>query len=318
MNLNEYKKIEVRNSCDRYGFSYLIASQLNLPFVPNCFANWVHGWSWGDNFDSEHILGIKKYHDSLSIVVNNQKERVALESSGYCNVVVGGLPFLYVPKQNVKADAGALLAFLPHSSEGAKANAMQIEYLDYLASCLPDFSEIFVSIYWLNNSDALQHEIRKRKLKPVLGARPDDRNSLIRIRMMLEYCPFVTSNVMGSHIAYALFVGCKVSLTGPCFEYGREVFCKDTTYYLKHKVYFDKFIETCSTPFIKSKYPWLFVDHPLQGIKDVEFGMEAVGAKSKLNQSQIMKALGWTIGGQIYGYGTGVARRIMCSITRSA
>lgn len=311
LHLSEYEKIKIRNSCDRYGFSYLLAAQLKLPLAPYSFANWVHGWSWNDAISHEEIIGCNGYHKTLSIIVGNQNERNALECAGYANVVVGGLPFAYVPNQNRKPLSGALLAFLPHSAEVEKANVMQVEYLDYLASCLPDFSEIFVSIYWLDNSDNLQHEIRRRKLKPLLGARPDDKNSLIRTRRMLEYCPYVTSNTMGSHIAYALYVGCSVSVTAPFYEYGREVFLTGGNPHGHSSSYIDKMMEMQSMSFVKKKYPWLFVDHPLQGIRDVEFGKKAVGLEWKLNPSQIKKALGWTLGGQVYGYGTGMTRRLV-------
>lgn len=318
INLDKYKKIKLRNSCDRYGISHILANQFEFPIVPYCFANWIHGWLWDDELSCADIVGSKGYHKALSTITGNENQKNILKSSGYTNVVVGGLPFAYVPSQNIKPMPGALLAFLPHSAEVEKANVMQIEYLDYLAACLSDFSDIFVSIFWLDNSDALQNEIRKRKLTPVLGARPDDKNSLIRVRKMLEYCPYVTSNTMGSHIAYALYVGCNVSLSGPFYEYGHEVLLTGGNPQGHSISYVDKKVELQSLSFVKTKYPWLFVDHPLHGLRDVEFGKKSVGFKSKLDPSQLKKALGWTFEGQLHGYGAGVARKLMRSIAGAA
>lgn len=314
MQLPEYKKIKLRNSCDRYGFSCLLSDQLNQKIVPFSFADWIHGWLWDDDPIVEYIVGSSGYHKTMSIIVANQIQRKVLESSGYKNVIEGGLPFAYVPVQGVKPKDGALLAFLPHSSEGEVINAMQLEYLDYLESCVSDFSEIFVSIYWLDNCENLQYQLKKRKLSPVIGARPDDKNSLIRMRRMLEYCPYVTSNTMGSHIAYAFYVGCNVSLTEPYFEYPLETFYDSKNLRLSEKKLHENIAKIQNKNYIKSRFQWFYVDHPMNGLKNIQFGENELGVKWRLTPLQIKKALGWTLERQIYGYSSGIGRRLIRTI----
>jgi len=305
MHLNEYKKIAIRNSCDRYGFAYMLALQQNLPVVPRSFADWNHGWIWNDDIIPDQIIDVPNCRKNLSIVVGNSNEGNCLQAEGYTNVVIGGLPFAYVPHQNKRPISGALAAFLPHSSEAQKFDVILVDYLDYLASCVTDFSEIYVIVYWLDNSDFLQDEIKRRKLKCVLGAKPDDRDSLIRIRNILEYCPYVTSNTMGSHIAYALYVGCRVSICGNYYEYDYEKYAT-----IHNRLFLNKMNEVQSRFFLVNKYPWLFVDHPLQGVSDIRFGRKVVGLDSVLSNDQIKKALGWTLLGQMSGYSAGIIRKL--------
>lgn len=56
MNLDKYKKIKLRNSCDRYGISHILANQFEFPIVPYCFANWIHGWLWDDELSCSKTL----------------------------------------------------------------------------------------------------------------------------------------------------------------------------------------------------------------------------------------------------------------------
>ena len=309
MLLPKYKKIILRNSCDRYGISHFFAEQLRLPFVPRSFANWQHGWIWIDKLTPDKLFDVKTTRKSQSIIVCNVSEKKVLESAEYSNVTVGGLPFAYIPKQNVQPIPGALVAFLTHSSEGGKINnSSKYLYFDYLESIRKDFSKIFICIYWLDYNENIAYEIKRRGLVPLSGARPDDKYSLLRIRTILEYCPYVTSNMIGSHLLYALYAGCIVSLTEPLYDIRADM-QKQLENYCDNEI--DYILYGQDIDYIKANFSWLLVNHPLAGIKNVDYAKKNIGEEWMLSIEKIKEVLGWKMVDQLFGYGSGLIRRCM-------
>ncbi len=261
-----------------------------------------------DKLTPDKLFDVNTTRKSQSIIVCNVTSKKVLERVGYNNVCVGGLPFAYIPKQHVKPFPESLLAFLPHSTEGEKiTNFNQVAYFDYLESLRKDFSKIFVSLYWLDYNDDIFQALRRRGLFPVLGARPDDKNSLFRIRTMLEYCPYVTSNMIGSHILYALYAGCRVSLTEPLFDVRLDV-QKSLMHHTDKEI--DNLLYGSEIEYMREHFSWLMVNHPLDGIMDVDYGKKGVGEEWKLGSLQIRDVLGWNFADQLSGYCGGIARRI--------
>ncbi|EAT59815.1 hypothetical protein CferDRAFT_1822 [Chlorobium ferrooxidans DSM 13031] len=307
--LPEIRIQKLRNACDRYGFSGVIAKKTGITFAPLSFANWLHGWIWNDPY-IEIFVGGRGQRKSLSIVVASEHEKQVVDSKGYTNCVLGGLPLIYVPEQGIARRDKTLLAFLPHSTESAKLKKSHLDYLDYLHSVRRDFSDVYVSIYWYDNSPDLQDDIKKRDLIPVIGARPDDMNALARMRRMLEFADYVTSNCIGSHIAYALYCGCTVSICGPYHMYDNNMITAAGNVHEYSESYYNHLIESQKESYVKGRYPWLFPGHPAKGRKDVSYGEQILGKKWMLGDKDLKKVLGWTVEGQIKGYVTGGLRRV--------
>ena len=60
-----------------------------------------------------------------------------------------------------------------------------------------------------------------------------------------------------------------------------------------------------------------FVNHPRMGLVDESFAADSIGEKYIMSPQEIEDALGWTVGGQIKGYATGLRRRPARIDTRS-
>ena len=138
--------------------------------------------------------------------------------------------------------------------------------------------------------------------------RPDDANSLLRIRSMLDSFTHVTSNVIGSHMLYALFAGCKFSFCGPIYSYDESILRAAGFHSL------DQLVNLLSESYIREKFSKYFVNHPRMGLVDESFAADSIGEKYIMSPQEIEDALGWTVGGQIKGYATGSRRRLSCSI----
>jgi len=274
----EIIKIKNNTTLDRYGFSYILANKLKFRHPPRPFCNWIHGWYyWDDIMEVEDIVGMNGCPINTSIIVNTSLEKDKLNDAGYLNVTIGGLPFAYVSEQRVKRNKKALMAFISHSSESEIVDVIDLDYLNYLESIKDKFEIIYVSIYSIDQNPLLLKEIIRRGLVPSVGANPFDKRSLIRTHIALEYCEYVSTNTFGSHIAYALSAGCRLSIFSPCHKY-------DATKHLGTNQNYDfKYVERIerykSETYLRSRWNYLFDRSADDGYKNIELGLQWIGKK---------------------------------------
>lgn len=311
--LPPFVPIRITSGVDRYGFSSVLAKQCGRFFAPRSFAEWIHGWIWHDE-PTEELLACSKLSRDIKIVVCNEKELSTLKKSGFRDVRIGGLPFAYVQRQHESRLAEALLAFPPHSAEKEKVNSEQSNYMDYLESLKKDFDSIYVCIHYLDIGGAMHNGALARGLGVIQGARPDDANSLLRMRSILDSFSYVTSNVIGSHMLYALFAGCRFSFCGPLYGYEESVYLGDGNPNNHSIDYVQLLLELQSESYLRKRFGRFIVNNPRMGIDDFDFADTAIGTRFIMAHHQIEDALGWSINGQIRGYVSGARRRLGRSI----
>lgn len=293
---------------DRYGFAHLLAERVGLSRPLRPFCHWIHGWTWWDDvLKPEDLLGPRALPHGTPVIVASGPHKEMLEREGYRHVHAGGTPFAYVPTQGVRRREGTILAYIAHSAEVERMNVLDLNYLDYLSSLTGRFS-VWVSVFSLDESEALKNEITRRGLVPVAGANPQDRNSMIRTRRILELVEHVSTNTFGSHIAYALAAGCRVSVFSPTYQY-------DVSQYLHPgngfaPSYAERLRLVHSEPYLRENFPMLFAENVTDGYADTELGLEYIGAAQILPAEQLRKVLGWTVERQIAGYSRGAVRRM--------
>ncbi|MCD1636360.1 hypothetical protein K7H91_21595 [Martelella mediterranea] len=297
-----------KGSIDRYGFTYLLADICGLKKPRRTFSEWLHGWAWDDQ-PTEETLAVGNLHRSVPVVVRNNLEYEALKAAGFKKVFIGGLPFCYLGNQHLVRNDHALLAIPPHSAESERLNDSQIEYFDYLEAIKSDFDGVYVSIFHLDWGGALHKSAEKRGLNVVLGARPDDANSLSRTRSLLDAFKFVTSNTMGSHFVYALYAGCRFSFSGPLYSYNEEVFLGNGNPNNHSLSRVERLMEVHSENYLRSRFDRFFLDHPRDGRFDIALGRSEIGHSNMLNRNRIIEAVGWTVYGQMHGYLCGAINR---------
>jgi hypothetical protein len=309
-----FKNIKLVSGVDRYGFSDVLYQQLKLIYRPRSFANWQHGWIWWKAKSSTELL--LKNHDKKNsrLIVSNSHEKQMLEDEGYKNIWIGGLPFSYTENSKLKKSTNSLLAMPPHSAEVEKLYNPYTDYLDYLESIIKDYEEIYVSIYHLDKCENLIKEITKRGLKFIDGARPDDANSLRRMRAIFDTFEFVTSNAMGSHILYAIYCGCKTSICGPLYKYDADVFNGKNNENKHDKKYIEETLYYLSEKYLKEKFSFLFTQNPKYGFESLEYGAEEIGEKNKMNKKEIIEVLQWSTKNQIINYYKGGVRVVKRNI----
>ena len=290
----------------RYGFSSFLASRMGLLRVPRCYADWSHGWFWGED-PGPVLLNFGSLPKDVRVVVCNDTEAMAMRNSGYEDVIVGGLPYGYIAQQSAQRRSDWLLAFPPHSAERQKLRSQQKLFLDYLSTVARDFERVVLSIYYLDLDSPLHKEARKRGFDVVVGARPDDAHSLARIRHLMDSFEFVTTNAMGSHFVYALHAGCKVSICGELYEYDDGVFDAMSSQWGEGIL--ERLLELYSKKALRTRFQRYFVEHPRSGTADVAYAARQLGLPSQMDDAQIRRVLGWTWSGQLVGLAKGFARR---------
>jgi hypothetical protein len=304
-----YKPIEIRTGLDRYGFSSVLANKCKLRYVPRSFANWVHGWIWYKNPTAEELM-TANLPKKLTIVVRNNAESQALTDYGYRDVRIGGLPFAYVPQQQSTRKKNSLLVFPIHSDESSYIRSNTKEYLDYLETLKKDFESIYISVYFIDINGFFHNEALKRGFYVIQGARPDDANSMLRMRAILDSFEYVTTNNMGSHFLYALYSGCKVSFSGPMCQPEKSYFSSIASRNNYRDDYVDRAHWFSGEAYLRSEFKKFFVESPQCGVMDIEYAVDEIGEKFMLQPHEIKNALGWTMMGQIDGYANGIGRRI--------
>jgi hypothetical protein len=307
VDLPNYKKIVLRNQVDRFGFSNLLSDILSFSYTPRSFCSWLHGWVWWDS-PSAYTLGCNVLPFNTPVVVAKNEQKHVLNSVGYLHVYVDGLPFSYTTYTGTPRKQNSLLSFLPHSDASHPIHLATInDYLDYLLTIENSFTELFVCVFWEDFfNKELVGSIVSRGLKYIVGAKPDDANALIRMRTILDYFDFVTTPTMGSHIVYAAYAGCKISICGPFISTRGN----DTKTEYQTQEEFDRCVEVESLEWLRNNFLFLFFDHPKDAISQLSWAKKEI-ANNKLTNHELIDILGWSVNGQIKGYFRGFKNRIV-------
>jgi hypothetical protein len=300
LELPKFQEIKIRNEVDRFGFSYFLAKKYNLSKTPRSFACFLHGWIWRkdlrlDDFSYSYIP-LK-----TPIIVANSWQANFLKNSGFSTVVEGGLPFSYIPKSKNIKNIGSLLIMPPHSIKyyGIPYD-FYINLIDYIQSIKHKYTEVY---FCLHADDAKDEKIKellqKRELKFIIGASASDANSLFRMRCIFDYFDYVTTIVMGSHILYAAFCGCKVSILKDHFFYYPDNALDHEHTMSKIIDYKERTLDLYNNKEkLMDQFPWLFVQHPSEAADMKKWAQTEIGVDNILEKEKLFMLLGWGLKGK--------------------
>lgn len=218
---------------DQYGAFVIAAWYCGIaPFFLPPPGIWQHGCfgPW-DQVSAGTILYHSPAVDQMRIFVARKDECQFLENNGIKNCSAIGLPFVYAPQSSVRRKKGTLLVVPVHTIAGQNYFSGDGElgaYARQIAQMRKHFSEVILCVHrgdYVNNNWIQQ--FAKVGIPYVIGADPDDLNSLARVKQLFSMCEYVTTNGWGSHVAYALSCGAKCSIWGPRPSADESVRCKD-------------------------------------------------------------------------------------------
>jgi len=279
-----------------YGATHVAAAYCGFNYPPGGHRGiWKHGWhSKYAQFHPSMVIGNMKDGRSQHHWVARVDEEVYLRSQGYKNVKAIGLPIIYLPESQTARRPKSLLVMPAHSDDYTTLNSHFQEYADAIASIRSSFSEVLVCVHpscWRNGYwvDAF----RKRGFTVIKGAFIEDRNALDRMSRLFLSFEYVTTNILGSHVAYAAHFGAKVSIFGSYVEYTAQDLVNDQ-FYRERPHLLEPVIRLSSEQVVRQCYPELFC-HPLEATQRLEWGHFEIGSNNKVTPEEMRYLFGWTV-----------------------
>jgi hypothetical protein len=288
---------------DYYGANYIASNYCNLKTIKSNNFFWIHGIlePWLNN---NHIAIINHLNNKkMKYFLNDNLQVKALKKNGYIYSYVIGSPIIYLPKSNIERKQKSLLILPIHSLRGDKIkdenNYWQfIEYVKELKS--KNKFDIFTVCLHFNDfsNNFWKEDFEKIGINVVQGAIDNDINSYFRIQQLFCQHETTLTNGWGSHVAYSLFFGCKLSIKELKINY-----VLNNTSIWNHneenkKLY--EFINSSESIKMQQKLLNKFYVSPENAISDINLGKELVGYYHKVSPFKMRLLFGWSIIGKIY------------------
>ena len=261
--------------------------------------NWSHGWYsdfFMDNAKYAYMACCYKYYNEpgrFNFVTRKSQENF-LKERGYQNTKAIGMPIVYIPKESkVKRIPNSLLIMPGHSLESQKLETFEDEYVKLINSFKNDFAKVVVCIHpaciknnqWISTLKAESFEI-------VNGFELSNTNTFYGIRDLMSQFEFMTTNACGSHIMYASYFGCKVSIMGKEPTYSVSVYNEEPNWANDpDKGPILESYEKVRLSNYKIHYPSLFVKHPRFAKENIELANYELGVDCKISTHQFNKVV---------------------------
>jgi len=294
------QNIKLRNELDCYGISKMISRKLYLPLTPMGFANWLHGWLYVELKYMEQFGLMSNY----KYLVATQEQEAFFKAQGKDAVAVG-VPYIYAEdfeKIKIERKFNSLLVMPPHGLPCTAEEWDEETYVKQIHKLKDDFEIIVACVHsscveknkWIVLFDEYD-------IPWIAGADMRDKNALIRMHRIFKHFEYMTSNCIGSHVAYAAYSGCKVSIYGKYAEFSKND-VKEDVLYITYPHVMEHNLFGSSKESISKKFPFLFV-HPKEACIWIDWAVEQLGANNKKTYYQLANYIGWLPLQQIYFWG---------------
>ena len=276
-----------------YGANKVLKEYCNLKLTPiRLEGSWVHGSSfpWYRNHVETLILG-NSYSVNKINYVGTKIDEIFLKKNGYKALAIG-LPICYVKEKKYRRIKNSILFFPNHSTYytgSLSNNKHHLIYREFIKKIVNDFKHYYVSVHadclkrgmWIN-------ELKEINVEIIHGSNTHDSNSLDRTYALMNQFEYVTTNSIGSHLAYAAAFGSKVSISGPMHKNSRSEFLKDP-FFFENQHLIDVYLSMHEEA--RKLYPFLFIDHPRKAKKHIDWGLEMIGMENKISPESLKKEL---------------------------
>lgn len=295
----EWDKSQMIGFSDHYGALYNLRNYCNLPVNKFYFLGlWQHGvfGPWSNIHPGFLTYNLDDKGFDFPFYVGRQDQVDYLKQCGFTNAHAIGMPILYANQMSeVERVPDSLLIMPPHTLKGVtldNENAMSA-YVDDIMR----FASKFKSVYACLHTDCIENgywvdDFQRNGVKIISGANTGDLNALQRQVFLYRKFDCVSTSSWGSHVAFALHYGCKVSIYGttPTINV-QSLLSVDST----HKKRPENLDLRKMPEFLNARDAVLskFYVTPDYGVADTELGSFLLGAKHLLTPRQIKKLLQW-------------------------
>jgi hypothetical protein len=271
---------------DHYGALQVAAAYSGLVVPPRYVIQgiWQHGvfGPW-QHFHPTILVYNAPGAAGRPVYVTREDEAILLRQQGFKQVRAIGLPILYVPEPTVERIPGSLLVVPTHSLSGDKhvdQGAFE-RYADSIREVAGRFSHVVACIHPNCRRNGLWvKEFTERGIEIIYGAETGDANALLRMRTLFAQFESVTTNEWGSHVAYALAFGARVSIAGQPITADPSMHARDEMWKNDPAAMQQAFSPEVAQA--RRKFLERFYVPPTDGVADVEFGRWFIGAAHQL------------------------------------
>lgn len=290
----DMQKSKVTSEVDFYGLSKYLAKKLQLGYWPISSCSFRHGWMHQEyRYIEEVTMGIPKSR----YLVASTKEVDFFYKNNLKNVHAVGVPFIYIDKndiKHIKKHSKTLLVMPPHSIPDSTHAWDEMGYINEIKAITNKFEAVVFCIHQSCIDKKLWIEsLEKHKIPYLIGASAYDLNSLVRMSMIFRFFEYVTTNSFGSHVAYAAYHGCKVSIYGTYMQLEKKDF-EHIEYYQKYPFLLDQLVDIFSYRYVKERYKNLFLE-PWNAPIQKKWAKEVLGFKHKVSYERLAELLNWKI-----------------------
>jgi len=271
---------------------------------------WQHGWCSRDRQNIDPIMLIKEptIDPAKTYLVARQDEEAYLRI--HClNSQAIGLPFAYAQPLEAERIPNSLLVMPAHSLDYTKHQWKFDDYAEQIVQIADRFDRVVVCVhaacarkgYWLPH-------FQERGIECVIGADAFDVNGLVRIKTLLHQFEFMTTNILGSHLAYSAAAGNRISIYGDYAGLKAADFEHSDLYNLNPHV-LDPILKLHSHEYAKATYPQFFCQ-PDQASGHLKWGLAEIGQGNVLSPAEMKKLMGWDFVSKTRRRARAVSRRL--------
>ncbi|MBK2297087.1 hypothetical protein [Francisella philomiragia] len=145
------------------------------------------------------------------------------------------------------------------------------DHFDFIAVCI--HSSCYKKGLWIES-------FRRVGIPIITGANADDEFGLIRMNRIFKHFEYMTTNTIGSHVLYATYTGCKVSIYSTYQTYSKQDFINDPIY-TRLPFLLDYNLEQSEYSNINNKFPFLFTQ-PQLATQNIEWAEKEAGKENMI------------------------------------
>jgi hypothetical protein len=273
----------------------------------------LHGWN---SLPLKHTEVFGLNYDGTYLVARKEEELFLINRGKKAHAI--GAPFVYTDLfysdfKSIRLP-GSLLIMPPHGMSYTTEIWNEQAYIEEIYSVIKDFEYAAVCI---SPNDIEKNSwvgaFKKIGLPIIEGARMSDANALLRMRSLFSQFEFVTTNSIGSHVAYAAYAGAKVSFFGKyqCLDASS---LKNDELYKHHPEILAFVVEHSSERSVRERYGFLFREHPAQAPFSIESAKSWLGHGNMKTPFKVAGLLNWWPHQQLFQFSRKAIRKMhkMC------
>jgi hypothetical protein len=204
-----------------YGDVDALSEYAGAPITRPRNFDWQHGWIPSARVikSPEQIVGSdgrSRFRKSWTYLVARDDQAAALRKFGYSSTHAIGLPIVYVPGFSERIRQPDSLLAVPHHSTDESNSSLLLhhKFANIVSGYSACYRQLSVLVHALDWNRGVQKIYESAGLTAIRGASENDVTSLTRIARILSTYETIVSNHLGSPIAYAAYLGAKVSIVG--------------------------------------------------------------------------------------------------------